>query len=484
MKNAADRLSRNQPSRNPRSGKIRFYAETAVWCAVVLALAVSVTMFAYRLPWRADLTGQRIFTLSESSREILGDLASPVKIGAVYPAGNVNPMLQSLLGEYASASEMVEIRFIDAEDDPSSLAAYDIGDVRAVRNGMVIVNANGRYRVLDERDMFVSGPEGSRFFGERVITGAIRYVASRELPKVYFVAGHGEGDSGSVFAQAARLISDSGCETGELVLLEHESVPDDAAILVFASPLDDLTEMEAGILIKYLEGGGAMLILADPILGNSGDMPLLSAITGIYGIALVNNLVIEPDSSHRMSSNKAYLIPRYAEHDITAQLAADKKLVILPLCRGVSVTEDLSSDVERKALLFSSDSSFARMDTRLASDTIAPSDVTGPVPLAYAATKASSTPGGKKSRVVVIGDSDFAAKDNIAVQANSDLLVNAVNWLLGDREGELAAGKTINSDVMMIRGRDFIRLTVICCAALPLFFFVCAWVVRRRGKNR
>ncbi|MDR1133448.1 MAG: GldG family protein, partial [Synergistaceae bacterium] len=351
MKNGADLRSR----------KLRFYAETALWCAVVLALAIFATMFAYRLPWRADLTRQRIFTLSESSRNILGGLTEPVKIGAVYPSGNANPMLESLLGEYASASEMIEIRYIDAEDDPSSLAAYDIGDVRAVRNGTVIVNANGKNRVLDERDMFNTGPEGSRFFGERAVTGAIRYVASRELPKVYFVAGHGEGDVDSVFAQAARMISDIGCEIGEPILLERDGMPDDASVLVFASPLADITETEAGMLIKYLGNGGAMLILADPILGNSGDMPLLSAITGIYGIALVNNLVIEPDSSYRMLSNKTYLIPRYAEHDITAQLAAEKKLVILPLCRGVSVTENLSTDVERKALLFSSDGSFARM---------------------------------------------------------------------------------------------------------------------------
>jgi hypothetical protein len=309
-------------------------------------------------------------------------------------------------------------------------------------------------------------------------------VASRELPKVYFVAGHGEGDVDSVFARAARMISDNGCETGELVLLERDGVPDDAGVLVFASPLDDVTDAEAGMLIKYLEKGGAMLILADPILGQGGDMPLLSAITGIYGIALVNNLVIEQDSSYRMMSNKTYLIPRYAEHDITTRLAAEKKLVILPLCRGISVTENLSGDVERKALLFSSDSSFARMDMSLASDAIAPSDVTGPVPLAYAAAKESPTPGGKKSRVVVIGDSDFAAQDNVSAQANGDLLINAVNWLLGGREGELMAGKTINSDVMLIRGRDFIRLAVICCAVLPLCFFVCAWVVWRRGKNR
>ena len=471
---------------NLRSRKFRFYVETAVWCAVVLALAIFAVLFAYRLPWRADLTGQRIFTLSETSRMMLDDLTAPVKIGAVYPAGNTNPMIESLLREYASASKMVEVRYIDAEDDPAGLAAYDIGDIRAVRNGMMIVNSNGRHRVLDERDMFVSGPEGSRFFGERSITGAIRYVASRELPKVYFTVGHGEGDVDSVFAQATRMISDSGCETGA-VLLERDGVPDDAGILVFASPLGDITDTEAGMLIKYLEHGGAMLILADPILGNRGDMPLLSAITGIYGIALMNNLVIEHDSSYRMSSNKTYLIPRYAEHDITARLAAEKKFVILPLCRGNSVTEDLSSDVERKALLFSSDSSFARMDMNLASDTTALSDVTGPVPLAYAAVKASPVPGApncEKSRVVVIGDSDFAAQDNITAQANGDLLVNSINWLLGNREGELVAGKTINADVMLIRGRDFIRLALICCAALPLFFFVCAWAIRHRGKNR
>jgi hypothetical protein len=464
--------------------KKRLVAEALVWCILVTVLAVFAVLFFSALPFRADLSSQGLFSLTESSRETLAQLSAPVRIAAVYPDGNANEMVKSLLEAYARASGKVELNFIDTERDPGLLAGYDVGDARTVTRGTIIVNSRGRRKLVYESDMFFEGTTGNQFYGERVITGAIRYVGSDVLPRVYFVAGHGERDSDKMF-DAAELLRMNAWEISQLPLLQQNRVPDDAGVLVFANPAMDLDEAEAGMLIDYLSNGGSMLLLLDPAASaQNTELPLFEAITGLYGIGITNNYVIEEDTSYYYATSNLYLIPRFAAHPITQPIGAQKKMVILPLCRGISRLPETSSDVKSDELLFTSDKSRARMDMTVGSPAAVASDILGPIPLAYAAVKDPPQPGRRASRMVVIGDSDFLMAGNINAQANGDLFLNTMNWLLGDRENSLIAGKTINADVLMIRGRDFIRIAIICCAVVPLLFFLAAFALWFINRNR
>jgi ABC-type uncharacterized transport system involved in gliding motility auxiliary subunit len=58
-------------------------------------------------------------------------------------------------------------------------------------------------------------------------------------------------------------------------------------------------------------------------------------------------------------------------------------------------------------------------------------DKKGPISLGVAANK---TEGDKEARLVVIGDSDFAANQFVGVQRNGDLFMNSINWLSQDED--------------------------------------------------
>ena len=464
-----------------RRGKILFNA--LLLCGLSAVLAVFVVLFFDSLPVRKDLTVQRLFSLSSSSKETLSRLTEPVRIAAVYPAGNANVMVASLLEAYKSFSNMIELQFIDAERDPGLLSSYDLGDARTMTRGTIIVNSQGRRKLIYESEMFSIGTTGNQFFGERVITGAIRYVGSLVLPRAYFVVGHGERDINNDLSGAAQLLNADVWETMQLPLLQMENVPEDAGVLVFANPIRDLDEIEVRMLLDYLANGGSMFLLLDP--STSGiALPFFEAIVTLYGIGISNNFVIEEDSSYYYSTNKLYLIPRYAAHAVTSPLIEQKKMVILPMSRGISQSAESSSDVNTEPLLYSSDKSRARIDMKVAGLEAFSSDVLGPIPLSYAATKEGPRPGMRSSRMVVAGDSDFIAENNVYAQGNGDFFLNVMNWLLGDRESGIIPGKTINADLLLIRGRDFIRLAIICCIIIPLIFFSGAFVIWYQNRNK
>ena len=462
-------------------GKVRL--NVILLCTLSTILAVFVVLFFSSLPLRLDLTTQRLFSLSSSSKETLSRLSAPVRIAAVYPDGNANVMITSLLEAYTAFSPMIELEFIDAERDPGLLSSYDLGDARTVTNGTIIVNSQGRRKLIYESDMFLAGTTGNQFFGERIITGAIRYVGSDILPTAYFVVGHGERDIYKEISGAAELLNTDVWEVEQLPLLQMEKVPENAGVVVFTNPVRDLDEAEVRMLLEYLSNGGAMFLLLDP--STSGiKLPFFEAIAELFGIGITNNFIIEDDSSYYYGTNKLYLIPRYTTHPVTAPLIDNKKMLIVPLCRGISQLPETSRDVKTTALLFSSDKSRARMDMGVSGLEAVPSDILGPIPLAYAATKEGSNPGIRSSRLVVAGDSDFIAENNVHAQGNGDFFLNTMNWLLGDRESGIIPGKTINADLLMIRGRDFIRLAIICCAVIPLIFFAAAFVIWFQNKNR
>src|SRR5262249_251716 len=57
-------------------------------------------------------------------------------------------------------------------------------------------------------------------------------------------------------------------------------------------------------------------------------------------------------------------------------------------------------------------------------------DIKGPVSLAVAATKDLNE--NKKARLVVFGDSDFAANSGFGLQGNGNLFLNTISWLAQD----------------------------------------------------
>lgn len=464
--------------------KRQFYIKSAVIAGLVAAIGVVAILIAYRLPWRYDMTGQKLFTLSSDTLACLDQLESEVRIAAVYPTGREDPYVSSLLNEYEKSSEHISVEYIDAEKDPAALANYNLEGIQAVYNGTLIVEGAQRVRLVFNDDLFEAGNSGNVFYGEREITGAVRYVSSEELPKVYFTQGHGELSVTNDLSDSIKLLQLDAYAVDTCVLLQT-GVPEDADVLIMASPQSDINDAEQKMLEEFLQQGKSLLVMVDPVMNsNSVKLDRLNAILNQYGIDISNNYVVEEDPSYYLSTSDMYLIPRYGAHEITQPIGEAEKLVILPLARGLGGVDYDTSNVTRDVLLMSSDRSWARSDVSITSMDKTEQDVAGPIPLGMAASMGNAQTGNTSSRVVVLGDSTFAQNGNVTAQANGDLLVNSVNWLHGSRDTELISGKVINSDTMIVRGSDFIKLAVICCLVLPSIAFAGAIAMWYLRKNR
>jgi hypothetical protein len=123
-------------------------------------------------------------------------------------------------------------------------------------------------------------------------------------------------------------------------------------------------------------------------------------------------------------------------------------------------------------------------------------DLRGPVPLAVAGspTLAGSENGGPDSgegaaeaRLVVFGDTDFAANELVEAYRNRDLFVNSVNWLMGDVEAISIRPTLSRASRFALNAEEFLRIRTLALFALPqaiAIVGVFVWWSRRRTPER
>ena len=476
-----DKMKDNAAAANIPAQKRRFLLTATITLVLVVAIVVFATLIAYRIPWAFDMTAGKIFTLADQSRQVLAGLSDPVEIFAIYPRDGADPVVTSLLSEYAKASPMVDVKYIDAEREPSKLAAENLG-VSAVTNGTIIVRSADKIKSVFAADMFQSTPEGNVFWGERELTGALRYVTAASMPKVYFLEGHGEASTSSELSKAQDALELAVYDVQPLSLMKAGRVPEDAAMVIVPSPRSDLSESEYKALEDYLANGGKAMFLVGPM--NTTEMVLgnFNKLLNQFGIDIANNLVVEEDQYSHLSNNKLYLIPGYAYHTITRALAEAKRYMMLPIAQGLMIKDVDPEKITQEPLLASSPKSWMRTDPTIKSETQTGQDVAGPIPLGYAVTRQGKDAATGDSRIVAVGNATFIHNEDLDTGANRDFFLSGVRWLLGGRGEETISPRVIGAEKLIVRGTDFVKLSAISLLVLPMIAFVGAlliWYLRR-----
>jgi ABC-type uncharacterized transport system involved in gliding motility auxiliary subunit len=264
----------------------------------------------------------------------------------------------------------------------------------------------------------------------------------------------------------------------DLLLMQQQGVPEDAAALIIAGPQKDLLPAEQESLTTYINSGGNVLFLLDP-----DQAPGMTAFLQQYGILVGDNIILDPFSRVFGAGYDMPVASAYAQHPITQNFNI---ATFFPVARSVQLAEQLPDGVSGVELAESSPQSWAETSKEeLQQGTVEfheGRDLAGPVPLAVVTTRAVSqdaepgentqvtgeTPKPREARVVVFGDSDFASNTYLGLSGNSDLFLNTVSWMAEEEDLIAIRAKDPETVPLMFtagQGRFAFFLTVIL---LPL----------------
>ncbi|MCP4755469.1 MAG: GldG family protein [Proteobacteria bacterium] len=396
---------------------------------------------------RSDMTASGKFTLAPQTVNVIKNLKAPVEAigffpdGAQYRSGKNHA--RYLLEEYHFFNPEFKYRFVDPETKPAIARQYRVKSAGTI--------------------VFVSGSKQKTIIRivEQEFTSALLEVTGIEAKKVYFLTGHGERDLRDTSEKGFSvvrigLIRDL-YKVETLNLTRERVVPEDCAVLVVAGASKSFPREEAEAIRDYLRNFGKVLFLIDPnppeeirqVLAEWGlsmakghvmdrvayavpDKKTPAIFRGNYPPMIIANgldttyfpeassIVLTDELSRVLAAERQ---GRENEPAWPLATAQHQNLVILP---ALLTTKESWMEIGKKKTENAEQEKASEVEK-----------VEGPLVLgAMLVASASLTgesfrknPDEKLTRLVIIGDSDFASNSHIQNGGNGDLLLNSVNWL-------------------------------------------------------
>jgi ABC-type uncharacterized transport system involved in gliding motility auxiliary subunit len=462
---------------------------------LVAAVLAFVNFFGWKYHKRFDWTSSDLYTISDKSRNVLKDLKRDVEFVVFLPPGDeLYQPVEELMSQYTAASPRVKARFIDPQRNPVQ-AQQLIQQYQISGYGVVVQSGRDRRAIPSDSlaEMDFSGMEMGQapslkgFKGEQLFTGAILQLNEGRKPKVLFTTGHGERSLDSQQADGLagiqQILGEDNFDVEEWSAVGKTAIPPGTDLVVVAGPQSPFLNPELDALAVYLNGGGRLLALIEPNLGRaegsgptpSGFEPWLRQ----FGVRLDSDVVVDPPNTIPGYTAATVFANEYGSHPVTNALSQSKLPVLFSVARSVGKAGEGANVTE---LLHTSGDGWGETNlAMLAEVDRGPQDVAGPVPLGVAA---ESERNGKKMRLVVFGDADFAT--NQLIQANSPnaiLLSNALNWLV-ERETLLAIPprktEQVRLNVSNQQQRIIYAIVLALLPAIAAVGGVMVWSRRRR----
>lgn len=368
-------------------------------------------------------------------------------------------------------------------------------EVTLSRTAVIFESSNGSYRVLSNVQggvgfvdfyTFNSSGEVVSYNGETIVSSMIMWVLADEHKTAYITANHSESND----VNFATMLAASGYYISA-INLQDTDVPDDAAMVVIASPKNDFEcaadgriETEIERLEKYVQQGGSLYVSLDPYVKRLNN---LETFIESFGIKLrsgqtdkgeLRHIVRDPDRA--VTIDGYTLLSEFATGGIADTISA----TVNRYSRGGIILRDaaaleLYASSNARAVLLSSDSSECTLG-----DTVV--DTEGSYAVAAHSTRVSDD-GENTANLFVISSVYLCSSDAVTSNAysNRDFIYSLFDHAFGAENPPYGANSvTYVSDDLKNLTMGEAKLYTALLLAIPAVLAAVGFAVIIRRKNR
>jgi hypothetical protein len=427
------------------------------------ATLILLLLFGRRELFVYDSTASRVYSLSEETKTLLGNLPGELKVRAFYLGGQIEDRkLNRLLREIRRY--VTDVQVVDPEKNLLELERYGVTQSETLHLSLTLPDGTQR------------SAKGVSVTGEEAFLQVLKKVLRKDSPLIAFTKSSGEPsiedklEKGYLFAKEALE------GEGYRVVATSSEVPEGTGLLIVAAPSEPFTEEMRRSIVRFLSRGGSIFLLNEVRRG--GEVRGLSR---LFGIEPGDNLIIE-----LMPQGGMGVQPRITEFSAASSITRGfNRPVILSTATSVSRTGD---ERNVKELAFTSQSSWAETNLSLLLGQAAPvaalepEDIRGPVPVMTVydgSVGAPKLPG----RAAVIGDAEFISNQHLGSVGNRDLFLNTVAWLLGEDRQQQPRVRTLAQSRERLSAEDRDRIFLMGAIFLPELLILLGLVILyRRGR--
>ena len=475
------------------SRQARYGANVALSIVGVIGISVFANaIITHRFDKRADLTTLQLYTISEQTKTVLKSLKKDIEVIAFFSKNSSQnaqaaARAEEMLKLYARETKFLTISFKNPITDIQFTEMYNI-----LRDGTVIFKSE-------------EGQEKVTIVDEQKFTSAILKLIRNETKKIYFLVGHEEHSVDDLlnngYSDVKAELENQNYAAFPLSLSTKPDIPGDCEALVIAGPKAAFARPELNAVEKYLTRNGKLFLLLDPSVTSAKDINSgLVRLMKRWGVTIGNDLVLDHARYAIWFGGPIAPLPEPESHDITLSM---QDAVTFPVTRSVTPIADRPANLSVKPLLKTvggmgvswgetqrePDGTFSEDFTDFTYT--AGADTPPPVSVAVAIERKNDPDGNGDAtrgptRIVVFGDSDFAA-NAIFRAPNRDLFLAAINWLT--LEEDLVAIRPIDLRQQALREMTIQDVRVVQITSvffIPIIVFIAGltvWWQRRKGEN-
>ena len=432
---------------------------------VIMAILVVINLILNQVFFRLDFTADKRYTLSNATKEVLGDLDDVVTVTAYFSEDLPTQLLstrqdfEDMLIEYENRSGgNLVYEFINPNED-------DEAEMQAQQKGIspLMVNVRERDQVKQMRaymgailtlgektEVIPVVQPGSSL--EYDLTTAIKKLSVSDKPKVAFLQGHGEPPlrASTQLTEQLSVLYD----VEEYTITDTTTIPAFYRAIAIIDPKDTIPQSHFDQLDSYLKQGGGIFVAYNNLQGNLNQGYLqagpdigMKKWLAQKGISLNDQFAIDVNcgavSVRQQQGPFVFntqvefpyfpIISNFGEHAVTTGL----ETVILPFVSTISVVNQ-DSAVQISPIAFTSEQSgtvqaptMVNIDREWTENDFPQSNL----PVAVAGEGPIAGTG--HSRLVVIPNGNFAVNGEGQQQQqvnpdNVNFASNAIDWISDD----------------------------------------------------
>lgn len=479
-----ERIQHWMGSRQARYGTSMVIVSVAL-VGIVVAVNYIVYQEANRTTLWVDLTENKSNTLSPETLRTLHTLTDPIKIRAYFSADNTTwASVQTVLDKYVAESRG-KISYEKTDPNANPVAAHKDG---VTRDAVLVMAVQTRTQLVTDGT------------SEQQITSAILRLINPGEHKVLFLTGHGEATTtGSADTDISKIVSsltNKGYTVDSLDLTQQKTVPDGTDAIIIAGPKKPLQDFELTAIQDYLTKGGGLVLTENPYFITQMDPTkdiLAQFLQTEYGITFQNDIVIDLADRNVMSPSPT----AYGTSPITTLIpssmgsvfpTAISLLIAQPSGKGLTQTALVTLDAPNNQVWGENNLSEVGNVNVIAQSTTAKYDKDADYasPLNIAVT-VENTGLSTSTRIVVFGDEDFSENIYAGQGANSDLMLNSVDWAAHQDQLINLTPKDLSFRFISVPTQPWVMNAILLASVLllPGSFIVLGWLVwYNRRKHR
>lgn len=359
-----------------------------IFAVVVVCFGGVVSFVSFKHTKVYDFTAENLLTMSEQTKEIVEGIDQPTTIYYLGKESTANATYREFFDKYKSFNDHIEVVYKDIAMDTEFQLKY-LSNVYEINEASLVVVSGDKYIYLDSSD-YVKISQESNYSStssleiESQLTSAIYYVNQEESTKVAVVSGHSEESFNSDFSNMLYM---NGYEVDTIDLPSkvgtlHAAFSDQYEAVIVNAPQTDYTEEEIAEFEDYINDGGNLFVVLDPL---NEDTENLFKFLKEYGLDVQSGVVIERQQGMYTEDTLYYLVPQLQDNVFTKDII-DKNLTIYQMTSKGILPNGSGNGYTSVDILMTSGKSFSKTNDFENLDADGENDIGGPFSVASCAT--------------------------------------------------------------------------------------------------